>query len=341
MSSDLDLYFTPQELTVAFRCKPEVLKTYHQRFRTIFSILEGHVHELAGEKYPSLLISHLYWRPSQVVLYFDQAKKPDGTLYASNTKKNWYDLLISLLPAWRDKLKVKDRASHTVALECFTTEKEKLAAEYIHKPRPNEVTADDIRNGVETLTYGSKARVILKLYMEVPVRDDLQLRFVPTEDGITDDEQNYIYIDMSIKRFKVLIQKSKNVGHDKKQKPRQYVLSEELTREVVVFMKRNTSRKDYPFGSSKLYRYVGWALGLLGLKKGSGAINIIRRALANEAKEKGTEEMAEMAYKMCHTTATSAVAYEDMMIEVKQPAMELHSDNSQEPTEREDSHEAL
>lgn len=338
MNSDLDLYFSDSELARVFNCKLEVVKIYHQRYRTIMNVLEGKARELSGQNWPgSILISLLYKNPVKLIQLFDEARKPDHQPYASNTKKGWYDLLINLLPAWRNKLKITERADHTVALTLYSREKERLAAEYVHRPRPNEVTAEQIRNGIETLPYGSKERALLSLYMEVPVRDDLQLRLVKSREHVEDDKVNYIYIDKALLRLCVMIQKSKNVGMDKKQKPREYVLSEGLTKEMVSFFMRATPRRDFPFGTGKLYKYVGSALHMLGLKKGPGAINIIRRALANEARDKGPEEMADWAYKMCHTTATSVVAYED---NTTLPAMEQHSDNSQEPTEPEDNPES-
>lgn len=306
MSSPLNDLFSDRKLLEVFNCKETTLPIYHTRCRTIFEVLKG---KSLWPKHPTVAVSfwQLYKFQERVYRLFGEARQPNGHPYAPLTIKSWLDLLVRLFPAYDSGDRV-----YPMNTDFYSRKIAELDSSYVLEPRDTGVSLDAIKEAMKQLKYGDFFSVLLKLYMEVPVRDDLQLRLVANASKATNPDINYIYPCREKAGFQVLINRSKNVAKEKRQQPRLYTISPELTVELIEFIKRQARIPEYLFGNRKLYKQVGKALTSIGIPRGAKSINLLRRAMVTDGRLKTNEEIGSLAYNMCHTVATSQI-YENVV----------------------------
>lgn len=234
--------------------------------------------------------------------------KENGEPYADLTKKNWLDVaekLASHLSSDKADIEAME------AIDKYSAEIHRIDAAYRNREKRSGYLVEDILERIH-MHYppDSKESVLIRLYLEVPVRDDFDLAII-NEDELADanPNQNYLIPCPSQRRIKILIQKSKNVAWNKKQKPRIYTLSKQLTLDLGHYLLRQSGRTDKVFGpTSKLYKEVGRILKEIGLKTGRDSINLLRGAVASSAKLTGdNDQIADAARKSLHSVATSEV----------------------------------
>ena len=285
MTSSLSQLFPSELFPAIFNCVDSVIPIYHQRFRTIEKVLA-----------PSLKITDVN---DFVANHKQIAECLVSANFAELTKRNWLDLIIRILHFFQDKFEALE---YLAALETYEGYKYAFEKNYQNKPRSTDLTEDKIYEALQIFPSDSFESVFIRMLLEVPVRDDLQL-FLGDFDNFQklDKNKNYFLPCPDELVVKVLIQKSKNVGWLKSQKPRLYTLSKTLTRDFLSYLRK----LHYPtkIWQKKMYRVVGQILTKLNLKESGKAINLLRRAIANSAKEKHMQ--AEIAYKALHTPLTS------------------------------------
>lgn len=152
----------------------------------------------------------------------------------------------------------------------------------------------------ETLTYGTVESVLMKLYLEIPARDDFDLKLEFENDiDLLMPGKNYLCFDIVNFAMKVVIFKSKTIRNGNF---REYPLSKELTEEIVRHVIRG---KKLLFSLGKNRLLISKLLKRMGLY---GSLNTIRRMHTTEVNNKGNaEEIADMAYKSMHAVKTSKV----------------------------------
>lgn len=274
-----------------FNCAEKTLLIYHLRFRTIEA--------LAAPYLKNRTILDLFQNHSLICMAIDESN------YANLTKKNLVDAIIRLISS---KTSAVDCDMHIIleAHECYA----RLMTKYdeVYSQKKSTITADllpKFLSEVQKLDPHSYESIILRLYYEVPVRDDFQLIMIHPESlfKTTNEDENYAIPDLKERVVRILIQKSKNVGWNKSQKPRLYTLSPELSKDFLYYWKKIGFKREIFTG--KQYKKVGEALRMIGLKDTRDSINFIRKLVAHEAKE--INDRAESAYRSLHTITTAAV----------------------------------
>jgi len=227
----------------------------------------------------------------------------NGSTYSMLTKKNFIQLLQMLATA----LKIE------TDITFLTMQNDAWNSEYINRPRP-AITLEEIRHKLDTagMIQSGIEYVLMRLFLELPFRDDFQLRFCPTKEYGKFFEENTLYYDPQHRRWTVYICKSKNVGHGpKKIAPMTYPLSEELSRLVNNYMVAN-GFPSYPFGTKSHTMLIGKILTQLGLKEDKRSINLIRVATANSAANtKDPIKIADMARRSLHSVSVAKQLYEN------------------------------
>lgn len=312
MSSPLNSLFTDRELREVFNCKESTVPIYHTRCNTIFG-LSG-----SDNVWKKHAITNSFWPfyrfPERAITVFERATQTDGSSYAPLTIKNWLDLLVRLFPAYKKKVDLSwEDGWGEKGVETLNRKIAEIDSNYILRAQDTGVSLDAIKEAMKQLKYAEFYSVLLKMYMEVPVRDDFQLKLVANSTKATEPGVNYIYPCREKAGFQVVINHSKNVGPDKRQQPRTYTLSPALSVELIEFIKRQPTIPEYLFGNRKLYKYVGKALESIGIPRGAKSINLLRRAMVTDGRGRTNEEIGNLAYNMCHTVATSQI-YENSVI---------------------------
>lgn len=309
MKSELNSLFTDEQLQSIFRCSPDSVKIYHSRYNTIFSILKDKAPLYSNKKWMTRPYPwHFTNFPDGIKDALEEAIKPDGDQYSDNTKRSWYMLIMSLKPYVEKKLGMKSEKS-IYSSSVYQRRIHELESAYLNREKPKEVTVEEIRGNLHKLGANSMERVLIELYLGgVTLRDDFQLEFVKKiEDVEHDGKTNYLVLVKP--GFDIYLQKSKNVSHAKKQKPRIYKLSTELSTVVAAYLlSLKPDKRKFPFGRAKHYKRIGQALTLMGVKDGNRSINLLRSAVADHAaKTKDSGMIGETAYNSLHTVATSHV----------------------------------
>jgi len=293
---NLDLQQMPLAQQIdCFKCAESSLPIYHQRFSRVTQ-LAGHILENCGENFIRCY--------GQIIETLKTVNKPDGQPYSNLTRKNWFDVIDKYI-TYHVSNDVSSEGMEV--LDYYRDEIHAIEAEYRNREKKPGFTVEEVLRAIESLDPISKESVLIRLYLEVPVRDDFQLALISEEDLSTaDPKQNYLIPCPEQHRLKVLIQKSKNVSWDKKQKPRLYTLSKLLTRDILRYLARQNINPGAVFGRGKLYKVVGQILKQVGLKSGRDSINLLRGAVATTAKLSGDNtEIAQAANRSLHSVATS------------------------------------
>lgn len=242
-----------------------------------------------------------------------------GTSYAPGTKLN-LGKMISLLRREINESIPDD------GLELALTS---WLVEDMRRPKTNE-DVESIKNMLNSADLDPLCRgaLLVKILLEVPVRDDLQLLHIQNlepdyeawvSDMLISAKKNLIFEERDASgqktgRWAILIAKTKNIAH---RKSRYYLLSPELSAELTQYCEHEglfSPRSNiYMFGNCKHSRLVGEVLRYIGIKNETcrGSINLIRQAVANSAKRTGDATIiAKTALNSFHTIATTKLSYE-------------------------------
>lgn len=187
---------------------------------------------------------------------------------------------------------------------------------------------------------GTRARCVLLLYLEVPLRDDAQLRIwqgdiaaflsVPEYSNLLLTDEDFDDKTLPSKPFSIWIGTSKTIGLKtdgtaKNHKPFLLELSQELTDAIWAYLTHHGMKwspgmnEQYIFGKQKLSQTIVFWTKELGVflertrqgkkvKCGAG-VGYFRRLHRLEAEEKGIEAMAETARLSGHTKETAKTKY--------------------------------
>lgn len=164
----------------------------------------------------------------------------------------------------------------------------------------------------------SKECLIVRIILEAPVRDDLQVAYIREDNfglatnfvGYTNDK-NYLFWFEDRPTLILLINRTKNI---KLYGPQQYVLPENLSANIKHYAKTDPyaiSHAPFIFGLGKHSMWVKGVLKKLGFDE-MGAINFLRRAVAESAKQSGDANIiAKTCIESFHRPSTSKLYYEN------------------------------
>lgn len=247
----------------------------------------------------------------------------NGKSYAPLTKIN----MAKLLQLINDHLKIRPEIN-AILQELITLWS---AQDSLMKTR-EDITVENVLTALEnsTLSKHSKESILVRLMLEVPARDNLQLglRYDTPADPTSFKAWLKNYVNHTIKckstrnslikapgnRYIVFIVNTKNISS---YQPRLYPLSHDLSVCISKYLdemypigipKRGFN---YPFGVGKHSKFIGWVLEHIGIKKGKASINLLRQAVANTARATGDPaKIAKTALDSFHTIQTSVLSYE-------------------------------
>jgi hypothetical protein len=169
------------------------------------------------------------------------------------------------------------------------------------EPKDDLITFDDYIKKIED-KFGkeSKQYVVVSLYHELPLRDDMQLKIVDSVKATKDKEFNYLVLNKSPKGRVVIhnYKTSKGLG----------TIDKELTTRLTNILKKYMNSKDdkdrqYLFSDKKMSSYVQKMNKAIGLKSG---INLMRHMAVTEfLNEPNTaEQKVQKSADMGHSTST-------------------------------------
>jgi hypothetical protein len=230
-----------------------------------------------------------------VIKAISKSQKKDGELYSNNTRKGIYQMILFLIDRFNLDIKKDQYLKEFNAAKLqsiFDTEKQMLE-------QPVMRMSEFIVKVKDYFGIDSKMYAIIKLYNEVPVRDDFQLKIVEKVSETQDENINYII--MKGKTAKVIINRFKThelYGAIK------VTLTQDTTAHMKEYAKRNNLEVgDYLFGNKELSGYVTLNNNKIGVEKG---FTTYRKMKISEelSKVKSIKERQALAEIMGHSPMT-------------------------------------
>jgi len=242
--------------------------------------------------------------PQHVCDVFDNSKQQNSSDYSYNTRYSFYKAIPGVL-------KLANITQSAEALKTYREKMEFYQYMYLEKSQTNQTdelpTYSVYLNKVkETFGDNSSKVLIVKLYQELKLRDDLgQLIIVNTSRSVKDDTQNYIIVLK--KKVSVVINEFKtSASYDAIKKE----LSTDLSKRVIEYIKtKNLNKGDYLFSQKRLSPVISDINKRLGF---TGGINTLRRMLVSDIHnnpDSTYENKKELASDMKHNVTTALRIY--------------------------------
>lgn len=242
--------------------------------------------------------------PQQVCDVFDNSKQQNGSDYSYNTRYSFYKAIPGVL-------KLANITQSPEALKNYREKMEFYQYMYLEKSQSNQTDelptyAEYLNKVKETFGYNSSKVIIIELYRELKLRDDLsQLIIVNTSRSIKSDTNNYIIVLK--KKVSVVINEFKtSSSYDAIKKD----LSTELSKRVIEYIKtKNLNKGDFLFSQKRLSPVISEINKRLGL---SGGINTLRRMLVSDVHnnpKSSYDDKKELANDMRHNINTALGIY--------------------------------
>lgn len=235
-------------------------------------------------------------RTDLIISDIENGKMNNGNSYSNNTKKGLYQTILFIVDRFNLKInkqpyKLKFEEAKIQSME---DNDKKVYEEPVMK---FSQFIDKVKR-----EFGEKSKMyaIVKLYDEVPVRDDFQLKVVDKVADTKDTNFNYILTYPS-KNSKVILNnfKTKEMYGAIKES-----ISKETTKLLRDYMKSNNIKiGDYLFGSDKLSSYITTNNNKLGVNKGFSTYRHMK--ISEElGKVKSIPERQALASVMGHSPMT-------------------------------------
>lgn len=235
-------------------------------------------------------------RSDVIITDIENGKMKNGNNYSNNTKKGLYQTILFIIDRFNLKInkqpyKLKFEEAKMQSIE----DNDKKVYE-----NPVMKFSEFIPKVKETFGEKSKMYAIVKLYDEVPMRDDFQLKVVEKVKDTKDNNFNYILM-YSGKPSKVVI-------HNYKTKNMYGTISVNLSKDTTQLLREYAKSNkvnigDYLFGSEKLSSYVTPNNNKLGIEKGFSTYRHMK--ISEElGKVKSIPERQKLASVMGHSPMT-------------------------------------
>lgn len=230
----------------------------------------------------------------------DSSKQMNGEVYSNQSKNKMLQSIRPLL----DLFKVFYSEN---SLQPYRNKMEEYNFNYLTKSIQKEVlpTYDEyVTKLLEHYSDISMEYLLINMYREVPVRDDLQLKIVSTKTQTKSTEHNYLLLNK--KSCVVILNHYKTAVHYGQ---KTYELSKRLRDMVTTYIYNMEKVPDYLFGNVQLSTIVSKINKQLGY---SGGINLLRKMTVTDLYSDGNsthEQKIQLADKMGHSVNEALLIY--------------------------------
>jgi hypothetical protein len=235
-------------------------------------------------------------RSDLIISDIENGKMNNGNTYSNNTRKGLYQTILFIVD--RFNLKINKQPYKLKFEQAKMQSIEDNDAKVYEKPVMK--FSQFIEKAKHEFGENSKMYAIVKLYDEVPMRDDFQLKIVEKVSDTKDTSVNYI-ITYAGKPFKVIIN---NYKTSNMYGPIKVNVSQNTSKVLRDYAKTNNIKVgDYLFGSEKLSTYITANNKKLGIDKGFSTYRHMK--ISEElAKVKSIPERQALASAMGHSPLT-------------------------------------
>lgn len=235
-------------------------------------------------------------RSDLIITDIENGTTQNGNTYSNNTKKGLYQTILFIVDRFNLKI---NKAPYKEKFEGAKLQSYEDNEKKVYE-KPVMKFSEFIPKVKETFGETSRMYAIVKLYDEVPMRDDFQLKIVDKVKDTKDKGFNYILM-YSGKPSKVII-------NNYKTKALYGPISVNLTKDTSKLMRdyaknNNIGLGDYLFGSEKLSSYVTPNNNKIGVEKGFSTYRHMK--ISEELdKVKSISERQQLASIMGHSPLT-------------------------------------
>ena len=252
------------------------------------------------------LIHMLLNEQELVIQMVDDAKQLNGEPYSNQSRNKMLQTIRPLL----DLFKVSYSEN---ILQAYRNKMEEYNFNYLTKSIQKEVLPtyqEYLTKLVEHYSDRSMEYLLINMYLEVPVRDDLQLKIVSTKSQTKSTEHNYLLLNK--KSCVVILNNYKTAKHYGQ---KTYELSKILREMVVAYISTIETGPEHLFGPEYLFGNVQLSPVVSAINKQlgySGGINLLRKMIVTDLyrDENSThEQKIQLADKMCHSVSEALLVY--------------------------------
>jgi len=240
---------------------------------------------------------------NKIIDFIENGQKKNGSgLYSNNTKAGLYQTILYLIDTFGlkniDKTPYKDKWLLSKAINNETV---KVNNETLEVPTWSEY----LQRVKDSYGDNSMEYLLINIYKEVPMRDDMQLLLTDGKIEFSDNINYLVMPEKKTKKIKLLINKYKT-GETYGKYEQELTLA--LTRLINKYIKENNILiGDYLFGNKKLTGIVSninKTIGYDGEKYKATGINFIRKIAIANANITSPQDQLNMAKSMGHSTET-------------------------------------
>lgn len=244
-------------------------------------------------------------RSDLIISDIENGKMKNGNTYSNNTKKGLYQTILFIVDRFNLKI---NKAPYKEKFEGAKLQSYEDNEKKVYE-KPVMKFSQFLEKANKEFGEDSKMYAIVKLYDEVPMRDDFQLKIVDKVGNTKDTGFNYILMYAG-KPSKVIIN---NYKTSNMYGPISVNLTKYTSKLMRDYAKKNNIKKgDYLFGSEKLSSYVTPNNNKLGVEKGFSTYRHMK--ISEELdKVKSISERQKLASLMGHSPLTQLKYVRNLM----------------------------
>lgn len=247
--------------------------------------------------------------PDKLIDEIETGKKKNGANYSTNSIKGMFQTVVTIMDTYPGLRELIPDGIQKQYRDRFQYYKDKSADERDKNQIEVPLWKDYLKAIWVKFGEYSKEYLVARIYHEMPVRDDLQLKIVKTVRGASNPDTNYIIIPSDprahVEAINNVYKTSKTYG------TLQYKFSPELSKLVRAFVKPQSK---YLFPEESLSKFVATASKEAGM---GVTINTMRKMTETEAKHLSFDERRDLAKRLGHSPQTALASYVGTSVESK------------------------
>jgi hypothetical protein len=244
---------------------------------------------------------------NKIIDFIENGQKKNGSgLYSNNTKAGLYQTILYLIDTFGLKIDKTPYKDKWLLSKAINNEKVKTDNETLEVPTWSEY----LERVKDSYGDNSMEYLLINIYKEVPMRDDMQLLLTDGKIEFSDNINYLVMPEKKTKKIKLLINKYKT-GETYGKYEQELRLP--LTRMINKYIKENNILiGGYLFGNKKLTGIVSninKTIGYDSEKYKATGINFIRKIAIANANTTSPENQLNLAKSMGHSTETQQRIY--------------------------------